>query len=366
MSLIPVPVPLLNANEPEARLVGLHARDGQAVQKGDLLFTIETTKAAAEVESPGSGFLRLVAGQGDTLAVGEAMAYISASVDEELPARGLPTDGRIDPGFPASQGSAGELRMTRPARALAEALGIDLATLPRDRLITETSLRDLAGIIGKPVGILPNAGLIIYGAGGHARAVMEMAQAIGVFRVVGIIDDNQSLAGSSVLGIPVLGTRALLPRLYEQGLRLAAYGVGGIIDINIRMKLFELLSGFGFAFPALRHPRATVEASAQILDGVQVFANAYVGSSALLHERCMINTGAIVSHDCEIGAYTHIAPGALLAGHVRVGDRALVGMGVTTAIGIRIGAGARVGNGAILLADVPERAIVPAGKVWTA
>jgi len=86
----------------------------------------------------------------------------------------------------------------------------------------------------------------------------------------------------------------------------------------------------------------------------------------LLHERCMINTGAVVSHDCEIGAYTHIAPGALLAGHVHVGAKALVGMGVTTTIGIKIGAGARVGNGAILLADVPERAIVPAGKVWTA
>jgi len=84
----------------------------------------------------------------------------------------------------------------------------------------------------------------------------------------------------------------------------------------------------------------------------------------VLHEKCMVNTGAIVSHDCEIGSYAHIAPGAMLAGQVWVGARALVGMGVTTAIGIKIGAGARIGNGAILLADVPERAIVPAGKVW--
>lgn len=78
----------------------------------------------------------------------------------------------------------------------------------------------------------------------------------------------------------------------------------------------------------------------------------------------MINTAAIISHDCEIGAYSHIAPGALLAGHVHVGERALVGMGVTTIIGLKIGAGARIGNGAVLLADVPARAIVPAGKVW--
>ena len=363
---IPVTVPLLNANEPEARLVGIHIQDGQAVQKGDLLFTIETTKAAADVESPESGFVRLVASLGDTLSVGELLAYISARVDEQLPARVTPAVAPLETAASPALG-AGELRITRPARALAQALGIDLASLPRDRLITETSLRELAGQNVKPeAGTLPNAGLIIYGAGGHAKAVMEMAQAIGAFRVAGIIDDNPALTGSFVLGIPVLGTRELLPRLYEQGLRLAANGVGGIIDLNIRMKLFELLSGLGFALPALRHPRATVEASAQVLDGVQVFANAYVGSSVLLHERCMINTGAVVSHDCEIGAYTHIAPGALLAGHVHVGAKALVGMGVTTTIGIKIGAGARVGNGAILLADVPERAIVPAGKVWTA
>ena len=91
--------------------------------------------------------------------------------------------------------------------------------------------------------------------------------------------------------------------------------------------------------------------------GVQVFANAYVGAEAVLHPKCMVNTNAVVSHDCEIGAYTHIAPGALLAGHVHVGEKSLVGMGVTTAIGIKIGSGVRVGNGAILLADVPDKTI---------
>jgi UDP-perosamine 4-acetyltransferase len=194
---------------------------------------------------------------------------------------------------------------------------------------------------------------------------MEMAQVIGAFRIAGIIDDNAALTGTFVLGIPVLGTREILPQLYAQGIRLAANGVGGIIDINIRVKLFDRLAESGFTFPILRHPRATVEASAQIFDGVQVFANAYVGSSSCLHERCMVNTGAVVSHDCEIGSYAHIAPGAMLAGHVHVGQKALVGMGVTTAIGIKIGSGARIGNGAILLADVPARAIVPAGRVWT-
>jgi sugar O-acyltransferase (sialic acid O-acetyltransferase NeuD family) len=366
-------VPLLNANEPEARLVGVHVEDGQLVRKDDLLFTIETTKAASDVEAPEAGYLRMVAHEGDTLAVGDVLAYITATVDEQLPVSSEQLSESSEQLSVSEQlpSGAASLRITKPARALAESLGLDFSSLPTDRLITEAFIRELGGSPtakspNLPTHPLSNSQIIIYGAGGHAKAVMEIVQAIGAFRIAGILDDNATLTGSSVLGIPVLGTRELLPRLVEQGIRLAANGVGGIIDINIRMKLFDLLAGYGFAFPILCHPRATVEPSAQIFDGVQVFANAYVGSSTVLHERCMINTGAIVSHDCEIGSFTHIAPGAMLAGHIHVGEKVLVGMGVTTTIGIKIGNGARIGNGAILLADVPERAIVPAGKVWAA
>ena len=43
-------IPLLNANEPEARLVEVYVQDKQAVEKGQRLFTIETTKAASDIE----------------------------------------------------------------------------------------------------------------------------------------------------------------------------------------------------------------------------------------------------------------------------------------------------------------------------
>ncbi len=354
MPTIPVLVPLLNANEPEARLVQVHNQDGAPVQKGDLLFTIETTKAAADVEAPGAGYLRLVAREGVTLAVGEILAFLTDSPEDiiDLPVPDLASARQAETATGESR-NLSELRITQPARILAESLGVDLLSLPKDRLVTEAFIRQ----INQPAASAPisgpiNSQILIYGAGGHAKAVMEMTRSLGAFRIVGIVDDNAELTGSSVLGFPILGSREILPRLYGQGIRMAANGVGGIMH--------------GFAFPVLIHPRATIEASAEVFDGVQVFANAYVGSSVLLHEKCMINTGAIVSHDCEIGAYSHIAPGALLAGHAYVGERALVGMGVTTAIGINIGAGARIGNGAVLLADVPERAIVPAGKVWNA
>jgi sugar O-acyltransferase (sialic acid O-acetyltransferase NeuD family) len=356
-------VPLLNANEPEARLVSVHVKDEQAVEKGALLFTIETTKAASEIEAPEAGFVRMLAKEGDTLAVGDRLAVITETADEpvEIKKGGQPSapTGNLPP--------SGTMRITKPARALAESLGMDLASLPADRLVTEDVVRQAAGARETLTVKLPASDkpyILIYGAGGHAKSIMEIVMQNNAHAIAGIIDDNQALTGTQVLGIPVMGTRAVLPLLVAQGVKLVANGVGGIIDIGVRVRIFEYLEKSGFSFPVLIHPRATVEPSATTGEGVQVFANAYVGAEAVLQPRCMVNTNAVVSHDCEIGAYTHIAPGALLAGHVHIGERTLIGMGVTTAIGVRIGSGVRIGNGAIVLADVPDRTIIQAGRYW--
>jgi len=356
-------VPLLNANEPEARLVGIHVKDAQAVEKGALLFTLETTKAASDIESPEAGFVRILAKEGDTLAVGDLLAFITETADEPLP---HPSSFIFHPSSFLSHPSP--LRITKPARELAERFGIDLAALPSDRLVTESVVRAAADNFNVPVpvleGIDPQKSILVYGGGGHAKTVMEMILALGGYQIAGIVDDGIP-AGTMVLGSPVLGAREILSALAGQGLRLAANGVGGILDIRIRVEIFGLLESSGFSFPVLKHPGATVEPSAVIGEGTQVFANAYVGSGAVLQPRCMVNTSAVVSHECQVGAYSHIAPGALLAGLVHVGERTLVGMGVTTAIGVRIGSGVRIGNGAIILADVPDRTIIQAGRLWT-
>jgi sugar O-acyltransferase (sialic acid O-acetyltransferase NeuD family) len=351
-------VPLLNANEPEARLVEIHVRNGQEVEKDELLFTLETTKAAAEIIAPDRGFVRILVKEGETLAVGDRMAVITEMSDERIEDKG---------GQKSHTSSFGELRITKAARTLAESLGMELAGLPTDRLITVEVLRSLAFTKEKlQIELLPATGkpyIVIFGAGGHAKAIMDMIKQIGDYSIAGLIDDRIP-AGMTILGIPVLGSRNVLPVLFKKGVNLAANGVGGILDITVRVRIFELLKDTGFVFPALIHTRATVEPSAKVGDGVQVFANAYVGSEAELHPKCMINTNAVISHDCKIGAYSHIAPGALLAGHVSIGDRTLIGMGVTTSIGVKIGSGVRIGNGAIVLADVPDKTIIQAGRYW--
>ena len=88
-----------------------------------------------------------------------------------------------------------------------------------------------------------------------------------------------------------------------------------------------------------------------------ILANSVIGAGLIL------NTGARVAHDCIIGDYVTISPGAIINGYVEVGDGAIIGSGAVIRNGtiskrIRIGKGAIVGMGAIVTADVPGGACV--------
>jgi acetyltransferase EpsM len=362
-SAMQVLVPLLNPNESEARLVDLRVKAGQKVEKGDLLGTLETTKSTFELEAEQAGYVAgLDIKQGEILRAGQIFCYLAGNKEWKPPKR--TKKERRASGVPEG------LRLTQPALALAQREGVDLANLPIGPIITEEGVRAALGA-GKAQGeiIVPESAgeknsIIVYGGGGHGKAVIELIQAVGGYTVVGVVDDGLA-PGSFVLDVPVLGDGArTLPALKEAGCSLAINAVGGIGAVSSRIQVFEKLDKAGLGSPALVHPSAVVEPSARLSPGVQVFPHAYVGSDAKVGRGVIINTGAIVSHDCVLADYVNLSPGAILAGGVEVAEGTLVGMGVTVNLNVRIGARARIGNSATVKVDVPEGGIVRAGAVW--
>ena len=383
---VPVPVfyPLLNSNEPEAMLTAIHVTEGKRVAAGDLLFTIETTKSTAEVAAEAEGFVAgLQAALGQTVSAGEIFCYLAEAAEWTVPAgASTPKSSSAEvsapgPGTPVSLPAG--LRITQPALALAQQAGLDLSQLPAGPLVTEKMVKELVdqGILipahdfrelrdlARPFAeaeVDPTA-LLIYGGGGHGKALIDLLRTLGTYHLAGVVDDGFP-AGASVMGLPVLGSREALAKLYARGVRLAVNAVGGIGNVAVRIKVFQTLAQAGFTCPAVVHPSAWVEPSASLAAGVQVFPHAYVGSEAQVGFGAIVNTGAIVSHECVLGECVNISPGAMLAGKVQVGDGALIGMGVTVNLQVQIGAGARVGNSATVKADVPPNSIVRAGAVF--
>lgn len=195
--------------------------------------------------------------------------------------------------------------------------------------------------------------VVILGAGGHGRVVLETAQAAGL-DVLGVLDRRAAELGSDVLGVPVLGSDDRLDIAAEGGATHYLLGVGHLGDTSVRRRLAAAAETAGLQTATAVHPTACVSPSASLARGVVVLPHAVVHTQAKLAEHVIVNTGAIVEHDDELGPHVHLATAATLAGEVRVGADTLLGARAVVRQGIRIGRGCILGAGAVVVKHVGD------------
>ena len=204
--------------------------------------------------------------------------------------------------------------------------------------------------------------LILFGSGGHGKTLIELIKAEKKYHLVGIIDDNPNV-GAECHGIPVLGDSSVLSVCREHGIHQVVNGVGGIGNVDLRIRIFDMLASHGFDFPTVIHPTAWVEESAHIDDGVHILAHTYVGTDVEVGFGNVLNVGVCLSHDVKTGRIDNFSPGAMLAGEAFVGDYTQVGMNATINGRVKVGSHVRIGNGATVKQDVKDYARVYAGAI---
>ncbi|HEY8340089.1 MAG TPA: hypothetical protein VIK95_09485 [Egibacteraceae bacterium] len=182
--------------------------------------------------------------------------------------------------------------------------------------------------------------VVVFGAGGHARAVADVLARLPV-AVAAVVD-------------PAAPAPAL--RSDEEGLRLARdRGLPAVVaigDNRRRLALAQRLAAAGIALPAVVATTATVAADAALGAATVVLEHAHVGAGAALGAACVVNTAAVVEHDCALGDGVHCAPGSVLTGAVRCGDRVVVGAGAVALPGVALDADAVAGAGSVVTAAV--------------
>src|SRR5215469_9578134 len=73
-------MPRLSDTMEEGTILRWLKQNGEAVSRGEELVEIETDKASMTYESDQEGVLEIVAREGDTLAIGEVIAHVGASI----------------------------------------------------------------------------------------------------------------------------------------------------------------------------------------------------------------------------------------------------------------------------------------------
>ena len=180
--------------------------------------------------------------------------------------------------------------------------------------------------------------MILYGASGHAKVIIDTLEAIGM-KIDYVVDDNASI--SSLLGYEVRRDSGH----YDSA--IVSIGDGRIRKkIVCRLDVKEWVKAI--------HPKATVSPHAFIDEGTVVMAGTVINSGVVIGKHCIINTGATVDHDCVIGDYCHIAPGVHVSGGVIIGEGSWIGVGSCVKQGVKIGKWATIGAGSVVVKDIPD------------
>lgn len=197
--------------------------------------------------------------------------------------------------------------------------------------------------------------LVVFGAGGHAKVVIDIIEQQGSYEIATVLDDDVKRKGSRFFGYTVLGTRADLAGLRSTHLRHAIVAIG---DNAGRAAIAALLTQQGWQFATPVHPRASIGRGVEIAPGCVIMAGCVVNADAHLGAHVIINTGATIDHDCRIEDGAHIAPGCHLCGGVSVGRHSFLGAGTTVTPGVKIGDKVIVGAGSAVIRDVADEARV--------
>ena len=189
--------------------------------------------------------------------------------------------------------------------------------------------------------------IVLYGASGHCKVIIELLLSSDKFKINSIIDDNENT--KNVFNYDVKHSKQFEFK----------HDLNYFISIGNNRVRKNLANRLNVNFQVLIHPYSRVSSLEVIIGkGSVIMVGAIINPFVRIGEQCIINSGAIVEHDCKIGDYAHVCPGANLAGGVVVGEGTMIGIGAVVIQGIKIGRWAIIGAGAVIVNDVPDFAIV--------
>ncbi|MBF0547081.1 MAG: NeuD/PglB/VioB family sugar acetyltransferase [Candidatus Riflebacteria bacterium] len=197
--------------------------------------------------------------------------------------------------------------------------------------------------------------VIILGAGGHSKVLIEALQRMG--RQIEGIATPEKLPNNLFEDIPIIGDDDLVLTLPTSEFQLVN-GLGSTGVLGRRKSLFEKFKSRNFNFATVIHPSAVLPRNLVLSEGVQIMAGVVIQPGSRIGKNTIINTRSSVDHDCQIGDHVHIAPGVTLSGGVSVEDCSHIGTGANVIQGIRVGKNSLVGAGTLVIRSVSELQMV--------
>jgi len=185
----------------------------------------------------------------------------------------------------------------------------------------------------------------LYGASGHAKVILDIISTLKDVEVAYIFDDDESV--TSLLGHKVFSPSVHYDKLNQYPLIIS------IGSNTARELLVNQMKSSSFS-QALIHSSAQVHEATQLKEGSVVMPLAVINASTLVGRHSIINTAAIVEHDCELADFVHISPKACICGGVSIGHGTHIGAGAVVIPNVSIGENCIIGAGTVVNKNLPD------------
>ncbi|MHA6485274.1 acetyltransferase [Paenibacillus sp. strain BS8-2] len=196
--------------------------------------------------------------------------------------------------------------------------------------------------------------IVILGAGGHAKAVIDTIEQQADYRIIGLLDKGKPI-GEVVYGYEVLGDESWL----DDSNHTVDGAIVAIGDNWTRGLVYQRVTRMrpNLKFVTAIHPSADIAKGASIGAGSVVMAGAFVGSDTSIGEHSVLYSHSLVEHDSRIGDFVSFAPKSATGGNVIVGDYTAIAIGVSIIHGVTIGEHSIIGAGSTVIRDVASLSV---------
>jgi sugar O-acyltransferase (sialic acid O-acetyltransferase NeuD family) len=190
--------------------------------------------------------------------------------------------------------------------------------------------------------------VILIGYSGHAYVVAETVLENG-FKIAGYADKEAVL--KDPFDLTYLGFEKKDDFIGWQNEFSFVIGIG---ENNRRHAIANLIESKGKTIETVIHKTAHISKNAVIGSGSFINKNAAVNALVRVGKNVILNTGCIIEHECVLADAVHIAPGAVLAGNVSIGERTFVGANAVIKQGIVVGKDVVIGAGTVVITNIPD------------
>jgi len=209
--------------------------------------------------------------------------------------------------------------------------------------------------------------VVVVGAGGFGREVLEVLKDMNKVKrqwdILGFVDDNPAIHGTTINKMPVLGGTDWL---------IANHGgdIGCLVamgDPSVKRTIVAKLNAGHVGFVNAIHPTVVMSEFVEMGVGNIICAGCILTVNIKLGNHIIINLNCTIGHDTVIEDYCSMMPTVKINGCNHLHEGVYVGTGASFIHNVSVGEWTTIGAGAAVVKDIPDHVTavgVPASKMW--